>query len=331
MTLKVIGDVHAGKKFIENVPLHRRGEREALILEDLQGQLNDVKGIKLCVQVGDLFDAFKVDNETLIAVANIYQKAAEDTPDVTYVILRGNHDASRDADKVSSFEVLRCLLHPVENIIIPVGPTLLATFGSEHYGFLPWEPFRSAKELATQLVEDRERSKTGWPLDAVFCHCDIQSFGGDDTNLLPLDVLKEVTSTVYTGHVHNSSVFTKDGVQVVVTGSMQPYSHGEDPEGIWYTTLTFEQFTDLTGCDWLKNKYLKVLLKEGQEVTTIPDCLGFITKRMDQKEMALEDLQMDVGSFNARGLLNMALEEYAIPKDIQQEVMEKFDAEFAQS
>ena len=53
MTLQLIGDVHAGKKFEAGVPLHRRGDRERMQIEQFRAELAAVTGP--VVQAGDIF------------------------------------------------------------------------------------------------------------------------------------------------------------------------------------------------------------------------------------------------------------------------------------
>ena len=77
--IALIGDVHAGRKFKTNVPLHRIGEREESIYEDLFAALMpvDAKIEQHFVIMGDLFDKFQVDNNTLLKVYQLLRASTE--------------------------------------------------------------------------------------------------------------------------------------------------------------------------------------------------------------------------------------------------------------
>ena len=101
--IKILPDPHIGRKFCTGVPLHRLGEREMSQMADLRRSLMDgPETYHICT--GDLFDRFVVPNHVLLAVYERYSVAALSRSDRQFVILRGNHDASRDVSKISSFE-----------------------------------------------------------------------------------------------------------------------------------------------------------------------------------------------------------------------------------
>lgn len=315
---KVLGDVHAGRKFINDVPLHRRGEREAEVLRQLEEELNVLPEITTHIQVGDLFDSFDVDNETLLQVAVSYNRAALVHPWCTYIIIAGNHDRSKDETKVSSFKLFEILMGRMANIRVLYTPGFWGSFG-----FLPWRPNRSAKELAEELVS-RHKLVQKEKLEAVFCHCDIASYGGDDFNLIPLAELSEITDNVITGHVHRPQKYVYEGrVNVTVVGSMQPYSHAEDVKGERYITVTTNQLRQIEPST-LRNKYVRVMLQEGEETPEIPDCMGFKTVQEAKKPEALE-VEVEFKEFNTERLLSECMVELKIRDDIQKLVKGKFN------
>src|SRR5689334_1109340 len=116
--VSTLGDPHLGKRFIEGVPLHRRGEREVQQWVEFDRSLNDVNGASYHVMMGDLFDNFSVDETTVLRAAEHYVSAAARHRGTHYYILRGNHDAVRDADKKSSFDVFHALVATEENITV---------------------------------------------------------------------------------------------------------------------------------------------------------------------------------------------------------------------
>lgn len=108
--IKLLGDVHLGKRFKTNVPLHRRGDRERMQWAEFEAHLNDVEAGDVHIQVGDLFDEAIVPYGVIYRAAQTYARSAMLHPMVTYILYRGNHDASRDVEKVTAFQMLS-LIH----------------------------------------------------------------------------------------------------------------------------------------------------------------------------------------------------------------------------
>ena len=106
MDFTLLGDPHLGRTFVHGVPLHRRGEREAMLWRDFAQSLSSVAA-PLHICMGDLFDRAVVSYDTIVSAARLYMHAAAKFPQTKFIILRGNHDTSRDADKVSAFEAER--------------------------------------------------------------------------------------------------------------------------------------------------------------------------------------------------------------------------------
>lgn len=282
--IKILPDPHIGRKFVTGVPLHRLGEREKSQMKDLICSLQlGEKEYHVCV--GDIFDKFVVPNHVLLMVFGAYAAAAKARPDRKFFILRGNHDASRDASKVSSFDLLKLLLSPYENItVIDDTP---ATFGP--MGFIPWHPFKTSAEMAEEFISMFGDQR----FEVIFGHWDVQSFGDKTQNLIPTKILSKATDLIVTGHIHIPGEFERDGLRVVVSGSMQPYSHAEDPEGRFYKTLTLTEFQNLQPDDY-KDLNLRLLLSPGQDLPTVVDCLSLTSKRLVEDE---EGEQVDIEEF----------------------------------
>src|SRR3546814_20896947 len=99
------------------------------------------------------------------------------------------------------------------------------------------------------------RTDTLFPYTTLF-----RSFGGDDSHICPTAALKAKFGdglTIYSGHYHLPGEYEVDGHTVVCTGSMEPYSHAEDPSGDLYVTLTL---AELEARDDLHDKCVRVLL-----------------------------------------------------------------------
>ena len=288
--IKTLPDPHIGKKFVTGVPLHRLGERELSQMADLRKSLMDgPETYHVCT--GDLFDRFVVPNHVLLAVYETYSVAACSRPDRQFVILRGNHDASRDVSKISSFELLALMLQQFGNIhVVDDGPWIL-----DGMGFIPWTPFKDAEEMAGEFGTKKCK--------VVFGHWDIEAFGDKTENLIPTKTLSKVTDLIVTGHIHIPSEFDRDGVHVVVSGSMQPYSHAEDPEGVLYRTFTLAEFDGIDPT----NLNIRLLLSPGQDLPTDVDCLSLTSKRLVEDEEGEqvntdEFMNLDLGGLLAKRL-----------------------------
>ena len=320
--IEILGDVHAGKKFLNDVPLHRRGERETEVLAVLKDKLvNLPEGTLAHVQVGDLFDSFEVSNSVLLAVYDCYKMAAVANPYVKYFLYPGNHDRSRDADKVSSFEILQAMLYYEDNIEF-VTEVRGDRVGELRIGFLPWDAFKTSDQLAQELVDSYGQMKHKF--DMVFCHCDTHSFGEGKDNLVPTKILSAITSKVVTGHVHKPETFERDGVTVVGTGSMQPYAHGEEVTPTRYLTVSLDELSTLSD---YKDKYIRLQLREGEVApSTIPDCMGFKVTHKKTVEEEVQNLEVEFQEFNTRSLFLGCLREVNVQPLTMEKVMEKFDA-----
>lgn len=314
--LRTLGDVHLGKNFSTGVPMHRRGEREEMVWEQFENELM-VPATKVMVQPGDIFNEFAVPEAVVLRAASIVKRAAWKNPDTLYVFIRGNHDASRDRDKKSSFDVFQELMVSISNVLV-LSEVSVYKAEDKLYGFMPWHPFKSSTELAMDLL-----LKTDEMFDAVFCHCEIKSYGGTDENLIPIPVLKHRTKLVSTGHIHQPQVFEQDGVEVVVTGSMQPYAHGEDLEDKWYKTLPLaDVLLDPAAPECFKNVNLRVLVTEGEVVPQI-DCLSLTTKKVTAvEEGEVETVELE--DFDMGALFRMTLASHRVGQSVSEKILNKF-------
>ena len=179
--VQTLGDPHLARKFNTGVPPHRKGEREEMVKDTFSGIVN-ASGFKLHVCMGDLFDKFRVPEEDILFAADVYRLAAHTYKDRQFVIIRGNHDASRDAELKSSFDVFTQLVAPVPNIHVVSETPLHLTIEKENFVFYPWHPFKTAKEMAQEI-----KPPVGY---FAFGHWDILAFSEDSSatdNLIPME------------------------------------------------------------------------------------------------------------------------------------------------
>ena len=292
----LIGDPHLGRKFEAGVPAHKRGQREARQLTILRDELH-ISNVDFNISVGDLFDHPHVGYKVALEVAELYLKAAEALPNTNFYVMAGNHDLPRNLGVVGAFDAF-------EEIVAGRFPNLIvvrrATQVSPFLALFPWEWNKSAAE---QVVE------IGSPLDDDFNrgvavgHWDLQSYGGDDTHMAPTSMLHVKGWTqLYSGHYHTEGDYTVNGHVVHCTGSMEPYSHGEDPEGKIYVTLTLDEATD--GRD-LSEKCVRVILSEGEELPDDLDCMAItaIKAKVENEEVQ----PINLGKFEWKTVLDEAL------------------------
>lgn len=307
MKYVTLGDPHLGRKFRTGVPLHRIGDREKLVWKEFENSLMTPGDADHHICMGDLFDKFVVAPEVVLRAAATYRRAAEENWKVKYWVIRGNHDSQRDSSKASSFDIFTQLVKDMENVIV-VNTEMV--YEAENVAFIPYDPFTPVVEQIKELPDD---------LETVFMHHDYVDFGGD--HVIPTELLAEKGIThVVNGHDHVQRTETRHGVTVEITGSMQPYTHAEDPRGLWYQTHPLDEL-DLLDEAFLAGLNLRVLLKEGEALPTEVDCLSMIGKRVTEEG---EELEVDTTDFDAFDI-KTALSD-AVHPDVRDTIMEKFDA-----
>jgi DNA repair exonuclease SbcCD nuclease subunit len=310
LQISILGDPHMGRIFKTGVPLHRLGDRENQQLATLQESLNHpIYRHHVCL--GDLFDKFRVSNEVVLQVATCYEVAAEMNPDVTYIILQGNHDNTRDDTKVSSFSIFQRLLAHIPNIKVLTGSDLVLN----EMLFIPWSPWKTAEESLAHYVD------AGRKFDAVFVHWDTGDYGNEDAeHVLPIKTVSQITNTVIMGHQHKPSLKTMGGVRVCTWGSMLPYAHGEEAEPDIYLTHTVGIVENNLEKDlnFYQDKCLRVLLESTEKPLAGIECLALTHKRVGQNT----DIELDVSvdEFSLHSVLKQTFDEFGVPAEITQEI-----------
>lgn len=307
----LIGDPHMGKDF-KGVPLHRKGEREQMQIDDLRRNL--LQDCRMNINVGDVFDKPLVDLKVVHAVADLYHEASAAKPDVEFVVLAGNHDLFRQlVDKdgrplKGSFHALARMIGHLSNVTVLFEPAII-----NDVGFFPWQWDVPAKDQVDAL---------GGNYRYAVGHWDLADFGGSVEHLVPTQTLGDHGATdMYSGHFHVAGTYTVNGIDVSCTGSMQPYTHGEDPEGKFYRTVTLDELDDIDAT----NLNLRVVLKPGETLPDV-DCLSIIPLRQGEPEAL--DLTGDVGldDFELSVVLGQKFEELDVPQGVQNYIREKIGA-----
>jgi len=289
--VRLIGDPHFGKKFVNGVPLERRGEREAEQAASFFNLMNELEGpdgveVKEVIIMGDLFDSFTVDNEVLIRVYELMLQAAfNHEGNVHYSVLMGNHDGSRNLDEISSFEILERMLLHIPNVSFIRKKKEVILSDNEKILLCPYDFF-------IPTAEGFANFKGSYV--AVLGHWDVITVENKH-NAIPVEELSKGTKLIITGHDHTRRTIPHGDVTVMVTGSMQPYSHGEDPTGILYVTKTLDEYeADPT---LYHNKCLRLKLKAGEFPPEDVDALQFTYQYVTVAEIEETEVKMEEFSF----------------------------------
>ncbi len=309
----VLGDVHLGKVFRTGVTPDRRGQREDSVFRDFEAHLRSaIQEGRSLVQVGDLFDTFRVPNEILLRTAKLVRNYADQCRrDQCLIFIAGNHDEAKDKDKVSSFELFAELVAH-DNVVTVRGDGDVFSF--EDCLFVGFNAFRTPAE---QLADYDDGEK----YDAVFGHWDVIDVGKENPQLAPFDLLRGLTTTVVTGHDHTPRELAYgDDFTILVTGSMQPYSHAEDPDEEIYVTRSAEDV--LKNPTAYRNKFLRVALKPDETFDRAKvDALAVTFKHLDA-----EGVEVDLTDIDLDAVFDFATEVKAAFKDVPEAITSRIQS-----
>ena len=265
--VSVITDTHFGRTFKEGVSLDRRGEYEAKILDDF-GEFLLHPQTNIVVHAGDLFDTPEVNYEVLLKVYSKIRNAALENPSVCYYFIAGNHDLNRDDSKNEhcSFRLLQILLKTEKNVEF-VLENLVVCRDNAVIDLCPWD-------------YKNEEFKVFPEANYVIGHF-------NDPVPEPIANFKGIKLS---GHFHKRHL-TADGTFFV--GSFYPIAFGEESDDSEMITLTLNQYENMNN-EELKNKRVRILLKEGETLPVEHDCLQLIGKKVsEEKEVNLEVTQCE--------------------------------------
>lgn len=301
----LLGDPHLGKAFKTGTPPHRMGDRDHIQINAFKNSLLSIpENTHLHVCMGDLFDRPHVPESLVLQVYLTYKHACTANPEVTFVLLEGNHDASRDASKASSFDVLAHLLEGLTNmVVVQSRPKQFGNRGKT-YLFVPWVLGKDAEEVVSNLPSHIN-------FNAIFGHWDLDNFKGqEDLNVLPYDTLSKVTNIVVTGHIHLPETRTYGDMVVIGTGSMLPCSHAEDPSEKLYVTRTRHTVVEVLAQDEsvYHDYHLRVELEPHEDPLAGIDCLSLTHKRLEDVD-DLGNLTTQVDEFDLQALFFSTLED----------------------
>ena len=133
--------------------------------------------------------------------------------------------------------------------------------------------------------------------------------------------------TIYSGHWHVAGDYVIDGVTVHCTGSMQPMTHAEDPEGKLYVTLTLEEYNEIEDLSSLQDKYVRILAPQSETVEFLGDCLGFKIVRQDGTDDPDYGAPVAVEEFKTNDVVDRLLVKHDVPAEVKKFIKERIDAD----
>lgn len=213
MNIRLIGDVHFGKRFPYTT-------LKTAITFDQNRELlfNRLTLNESVIQLGDLFDEFSVNDLTLVQG---YQAANR-----CVSLLPGNHDLSKNTDKDSALLLLQ--KHFGCGVVNEMYGTV--TQGMTEFFLLPHQHTQPLFEERLKFLCDLIQKKESKARFNVLClHCNFGAHTGPEAdNYLSPAMAKELLAAgfhlIVSGHEHN---FRNPMPGVVMLGSILPMSFGE--------------------------------------------------------------------------------------------------------
>lgn len=273
--LQGIGDTHLGRVFKNDVPLSRRGDYEKTQKQKLTELLNKEvpegcdKSNFMLFQAGDWFDKPVVDFSTIynskVLLEKYAHKNSAEGVNIPLAILSGNHDDSKNLSDVTAWdllaEMLRTSIHNYA-LIKMVKEYYVKQFGNgEQILFIGWNITQSACEALIKAKDEGYNNIT-----TVVCHLDKISYGNED-NVIPYEFFAaQGIKMVISGHEHKPYHFFEQGMEIIGTGSLLPYSHAEDDgEEIYVTLNSINEYLAYFEENDVADKHIRLILDEADQ------------------------------------------------------------------
>ena len=292
--IQTIGDPHIGRIWQTGVPSNRRGEREASQLAQLQQLLIPIEigkyNTNTIIIMGDLFDKAIVSNNVVKDFYYLISSAAQKYTSTQYIILDGNHVLSKENTKTTSFDILKLLLEDIGNIHVIDSNRILKVSDQLHLYLDCYDPFNTysaASESDLQQVKDDPDNTL-----ISFGHWDTFEF--TETGYYPNQHILSYSDLTCSGHIHIPMEYTYNYVnkesgislkgKTLITGSMQPYSHSEDPEKLLYITIKSNELDKYNLSEDFKNKCVRIDCDSLFILSEPVDCLSLTLRVVETKK-----------------------------------------------
>lgn len=316
--IQVIGDPHLGKHFRNNVPRDRLGRLEEEMFSTFNSLLN-TPCVDMYVIVGDLFDKAKVTNEDYKRTIDIIESACTTNTMSKYYILSGNHDLSKDKNKISSFSLLEEYFNTADYINISIiskfsKPLILDHIKSVFY-FSHYNPFMSLDDEINNNYLSIDSDK----LSISFGHWDTVDYGSDKyiDRYLP-KIVRDNFDIIITGHEHKPIRKTVEGKHLAVVGSMRPYAFGEEIEEDGdlyvseYPNSVVQKLTE--DSEYYKNKCVRIIYKDGDILPDNFECSMLVYKYLPSTK-AKEEYKPEQDVLSFQNMLLDSLDQLSTDKN----------------
>ena len=330
--VQTIGDPHLGRIFRTGVSTSNFGVREKLVLKDFETLLNPVESLNIdfIIIMGDLFDKFIVKPSVVDSAVTLIEDAVNNNTDIVYFIIPGNHDLSKDKTKISSYHLFNKIFETNyhKNLNVIFNDSILHEVSKELYFYLDaYDPFHKdlSEDYLAVMEEIFEKVKTNNTQIISFGHWDNPK--NDFAHYLPSDLILKYSDMIVSGHIHTPEKFQKDKIKYIYTGSLQPYSHAEDPNSTYYKTILYtdlEKLLKKSHEHLEKFKYLNVRVNcyPGYLISEPLDCLSLtynniidIPKEINENLEVIEVTPDSITDFTSLYLYKLKYE-YEVEEEI---------------
>lgn len=273
--LQGIGDTHLGRIFKNDVPLSRRGEYEAKQIDELE-KLLTIDPPELSkdnfakFQAGDWFDKPVVNLAVIMKSAKMLKQYANrqytNSQFIDLIVISGNHDDAKNTSDVTAWDVLARIMdesaYNRHKSVLFIKDSYVKKFANgEEVLFIGWNITNNACEALLAAIEARHNNIT-----TVVCHLDKISYG-NEANVIPYDFFAyHGIKMVISGHEHKPYHFYEQGMEIIGTGSLLPYSHAEDDgEEIYVTLKSINEFEAYAQDNDISGKHIRLILDEADQ------------------------------------------------------------------
>lgn len=317
--INTIGDPHLGRQFKNSVPKNRLNDREKYVQQDFINLLNPSVLPDFIIIMGDLLDKTTVKNSDVLFAIKSLESAIKKNKNTHYILIAGNHDLVKDKSIKSSFDIIvqYFLTNSFSNFDIVLDNVLIKNKNNTSLIFVPYNPFTNLS-LDFQFLNKNK---------IAFGHWEITDFSviSGTTGLNHATIPEEILSNcdlIVSGHEHKPTFYKK--TKVLVTGSMQPYAHGEQLpcENLYLTHDLNEVKVNLTlDINYYSNSNLRILIEADQEPIKNINCfsLTYIYNKFTKKEVTSallikEDLDNESNNSSPLSFNTLILNRFSILK-----------------
>jgi len=296
ISINTIGDPHLGRQFKNSVPKNRLNDRELFVQQTFIDLLNPKVLPDYIIIMGDLLDKTTVKNSDVLFAIKSLEEAVKKNTKTHYILLAGNHDLVKDKTIKSSFDIIvqYFLTNCFSNFDIVLDKILVKNIDESSLIFVPYNPFINLNLDLSILNKNK----------IAFGHWEITDFSaiGGTSNLnhshIPEDILTNC-DLIVSGHEHKPTYYKK--TKTLVTGSMQPYAHGEQLEDeLLYITHSLDKvkLNLATDINYYCNSNLRILIDSDQEPIKNLNCfsLTYLYNKFVKKEDIVIEENVDVAT-----------------------------------